>query len=302
MATSIRAVVRKRTGERSNPWGYVFLTPALLLYLVFNVWTIFRGFAMAFTDYRFLYPDSRWDWNGIANFRELIGDADFGESLVLALRYTSIVLPATLVLSILLAVVISKIQRGANFYRWLVYLPVILPVAVTYLMFGEMYNEKFGLLNNVLRSWGVGRPPNWLGSPRFVIPSLAAADIWRGLGFPTLLFLIGIYNINSELFEAAAIDGATGWQQFWSITLPLLKPTLALVLVLNLAVIGVTEPMLLLTNGGPQDASRTVGLYIYQVALQFGDLRLGYASAMSLVIGLSSAIISLLIFRTLRES
>ena len=303
MATSIRAAFqRKSTGERNNPWGYVFIAPALLLYLVFNVWTIFRGFAMAFTDYRFLYPDSRWDWNGLANYQELIGDADFVESLLLALRYSLLVLPITMVLSILLALTISKVHRGANFYRWMVYLPVILPVAVTYLMFGEMYNEKFGLINNVLRGWGVERPPAWLGNPRYVIPALAVADIWRSIGFPTLLILIGIYNINTELFEAAAIDGATGWQQFWRITLPLLKPTLALVLVLNLAVISVTEPMLLLTNGGPQDASRTVGLYIYQVALQFGDLRLGYASAMSLVIGLSSALLSLVIFRTLRES
>jgi multiple sugar transport system permease protein len=199
-------------------------------------------------------------------------------------------------------VVISKVSRGASFYRWMVYLPVILPVAVTYLMFGEMYNTRFGLINNVLRDWGVARPPNWLGDPRYVLPSLAVADVWRSLGFPTLLFLIGIYNINSELFEAASIDGATGWQQFWRITLPLLKPTLALVLVLNLAVIGITEPMLLLTGGGPQDASRTLGLYTYQVALQFGDLRLGYASAMSLVLGLTSALISLVIFRKLRET
>ena len=302
MVTSIRTHQRRRRSERSNPFGYLFLAPALILYLVFNVWTIFRGFAMAFTDYRFLYPDSRWDFNGISNFREMIGDADFWQSLGLALRYTLLVLPATLVLAMCIAVVISKIHRGANFYRWMVYLPVILPVAVTYLMFGEMYNEKFGFINNVLRGWGVDRPPNWLGNPRYVLRSLAAADIWRSVGFPTLLFLIGIYNINNDLFEAASIDGATGWQQFWRITLPLLKPTFALVLVLNLGVIGITEPMLLLTGGGPQDASRTIGLYTYQVALQFGDLRLGYASAMSLVLGLASALLSLAIFRTLRES
>jgi ABC-type sugar transport system permease subunit len=164
-----------------------------------------------------------------------------------------------------------------------------------------MYNEKFGFINSVLRNWGVARPPHWLGDPRLVLGSLAIADIWRSLGFPTLLFLIGIYNINSELYEAASIDGATGWQQFRSLTLPLLKPTFALVLILNLAIIGVTEPMLLLTDGGPQNASRTVGLYIYQVALQFGDLRLGYASAMSLVLGLASALASLVIFRMFRE-
>lgn len=300
MATTRRP--RARTRERSNPWGYLFIAPALALYLVFNVWTIFRGFAMSFTDYRFLYPDSRWDFNGIANFREMYNDSDFWESLVLAARYTVIVLPISLLLALFIAIIISKLKRGTNFYRWLIYLPVILPVAVTYLMFGEMYNDKFGFINSTLKNIGVARPPNWLGDPRYALPSIAVADIWRSIGFPTLLFLIGIYGINSEIFEVASLDGANGWQQFWYITLPLLKPTLALVLVLNLGIIGVTEPMLLLTGGGPQDSTRTLGLYTYQVALQFGDLRLGYASAISLVLGLSSALISLVIFRTLREA
>lgn len=302
MSTSIRAQPRRRMGERNNPFGYLFLAPALLLYAVFNVWPIFRGFAMAFTDYRFLYPDSRWDWNGLANFRELGGDPDFWKSLVIALRYTVMVLPATVVAALVIAVVISKVHRAASLYRWMVYLPVILPVAVTYLMFGEMYNVKFGFINNLLRGLGIANPPNWLGDPRYVLPSIAAADVWRSIGFPALLFLIGIYSINAELYEAAEIDGATGWAKFLYITLPLLKPTLALVLVLSLAVIGITAPMLLLTNGGPQDASRTIGLYIYQVALQLGDLRLGYASTMSLVVGLSSALLSLVIFRALREA
>jgi multiple sugar transport system permease protein len=305
MIANIRGVRRERTregaGGRSNLFGYVFIAPALILYLVFNVWTIFRGFAMAFTDYRFLLPKSRWDFNGLANFKEMISDPDVWQSLGVALRYTAMVLPTTLILAVLLAVVISKVRRGANFYRWMVYLPVILPVAVTFLMFGELYNFRFGFINSVLRNWGVKSPPDWLGDVSTVLPSIAAADVWRSLGFPTLLFLVGIYNINSELYEAAAIDGATGGQQFLRITLPLLKPVFALVLVLNIGVIGVTEPMLILTGGDPQNASRTIGLYVYQVALQLGDLRLGYAAAMSLVLGLASALISLIVFRVLRE-
>jgi ABC-type sugar transport system permease subunit len=231
----------------------------------------------------------------------MISDPDVWQSLGVALRYTAMVLPTTLILAVLLAVVISKAHRGANFYRWMVYLPVILPVAVTFLMFGELYNFRFGFINSVLRNWGVKRPPDWLGDVSTVLPSIAVADVWRSLGFPTLLFLVGIYNINSDLYEAAALDGATGWQQFARITLPLLKPVFALVLVLNIGVIGVAEPMLILTGGDPENASRTIGLYTYQIALQLGDLRLGYAAALSLVLGLASALISLIVFRVLRE-
>lgn len=293
---------RRKRGERQNPWGYLFVAPALALYLIFSIWPIFRGFAMAFTDYRFVYPETRWAFNGLANFRAIAADPDFWQSLGVSLRFTALVLPLTTLLALLLAVVIGKVARGAGFYRWMIYLPVILPVAVTYLMFGELYNSRFGLINSVLQGLGVDRPPHWLGSVQTVLPALAASDVWRGVGFPTLLFLVGIYGIDRDLYEAAALDGANGWHQLLHLTIPLLKPVFALVLVLGLATVpAATESMLLLTNGAPQDASRTLGLYAYQTAFQLGDLRLGYASAMSLALGLASALVALLVFLALRE-
>lgn len=293
---------RRGRGGGHNPWGYLFVAPALALYLIFNIWPVFRGFAMAFTDYRFIYPDTRWAFNGLANFREIAADPDFWQSLAVSLRFTALVLPTTTVLALGLAVVIGKVARGAGFYRWMIYLPVILPVAVTYLMFGELYNSRFGLINSVLQGLGVERPPRWLGDVQTVLPAIAASDVWRGVGFPTLLFLVGIYGIDRDLYEAAALDGASGWQQLVHLTIPLLKPVFALVLVLGLATVpAATESMLLLTNGGPQDASRTLGLDAYQTAFQLGDLRLGYASAMSLALGLASALVAWLVFLGLRE-
>lgn len=293
---------RRDVGERNNPWGYVFIAPALGLYLVFNVWPIIRGFLMAFTDFRFIYPDTRWDFNGLANFREMIHDDDFWNSVRVSVRFTAYVLPTTIVIALLLAIMISKVQLFAGFYRWMIYLPVILPVAVSYLMFGEMFSNRFGLLNSVLRDLGVRRPPNWLNDPDYVLKSLASVDVWRGIGFPTLLFLVGIYNISSDLYEAAAVDGASGWQQFRSITLPLLKPVFALVLLLDLATIPmVVDPMLILTGGGPQDRSMSLGLYAYQTAFQMGDLRLGYAASMNLVLGMTCAVVALIVFWLLRS-
>ena len=294
---------RQQSGERvhNNPLGYLFIAPAMLLYLVFNIWPIIRGFLMAFTDYRFIYPETRWEFNGFDNFVQMMGDDKVAESLWVAVKYTLLVVPTTVVIALLTAILISRVARGAGFYRWVVYLPSILPIAVSFLMFREMYGLKFGFINSVLRSWGVADPPNWLGDVAYALPSIATAHIWIIFGFPTLLFLIGIYNINEEIFEAAALDGADTWQQVRLITLPLLKPTLALVLVLLLAVLGTTDPMLILTQGGPQNSTRTVGLHLYEVAFQRGDLRLGYASAISLVIGLVSALIAAAVFRWSRE-
>ncbi len=301
---SVSRLRRKRhaVGERNNPWGYLFIAPALGLYLLFSVWPIFRGIAMAFTDFRFIYPNTRWDFNGLANFREMMHDSDFWNAAIVSLKFTAYVMPTTILISFFLAVVISKVERLSGFYRWMIYLPVILPVAVTYLMFGEMFSSRFGFINTVLRDLGMKRPPNWLGDPDQVLRSLAVTDVWRGVGFPTLLFLIGIYSIGSDLYEAAAVDGATGWQQLRSITLPLLKPVFALVLLLSLSTIPmVVDPMLILTGGGPQDRSTSLGLYAYQTAFQLGDLRLGYAAAMNLVLGVSSALVALLVFHILRS-
>ena len=295
---------RKRGGnerQRINWFGYLFILPAVLLYLIFNIWPLIRGFLMAFTDYRFFYPDTRWDFNGLGNFTEMLGDKIIRQSITVTLTYVIVVMPLLLILSLMLAVLISRAKRGEGFYRWFIYLPAILPVAVTYLIFQAFYNTKFGFINTLLNNIGVANAPNWLGAPSTALVSIAIADLWRGIGFPTLLFLIGLYNISNDLYEAASIDGATPWQQFWSITLPLLKPSLTLVLILNIGMIGVVEGMLVLTQGGPQNATRTLGYYIYQTAFKDGDLRLGYAAAMSLVLGLISAVLSLLIFRALRN-
>lgn len=297
----LRGLTRATNQGRNNPFGYLFIAPAVILYLVFNIWPLIRGFLMAFTDYRFLYADTRWDFNGLANFQEMFQDKAFWNALGVTVRYVLMVFPATIIIALLLALLISNVSRAAGFYRWAAYLPTILPIAVTFLMFGEMFNFKFGFVNVVLRGLGVANAPNWIGDVRYVLPTLALADVWRSIGFPTLLFLIGMYNINGELYEAAAIDGASGRQRFWRITLPLLKPSFVLVLILNLGVFGATEPMLLLTSGGPQNASQTLGYYAYQVAFRLGDLRLGYAAAISLFTGLISALIALVVYRLLRD-
>lgn len=298
----LRGLQGKDKGVKNNNLlGYAFIAPAMLLYLVFNIWPIIRGFLMAFTDYRFVYPETSWKFNGFNNFIKMADDDKVKTALVIALKYTALVLPVTILLALFIAILISRVHRGAAFYRWVVYLPSILPLAVSFLMFREMYGSKFGLIGNVIRGVGIANPPDWLGEVKYALPSIAAAHIWIIFGFPTLLFLIGIYNISSEIFEAASLDGASAWQQARWITVPLLKPTFALIIVLLIGIIGTTEPMLILTAGGPEDSTRTIGLHLYELAFVRGDLRLGYAAAISLVLGVFSALIAALVFRWARE-
>jgi len=303
-AETLRAFGRALRGARAeawgNPFGYLFIAPAIVLYLVFNIWPLLRGFTMAFTDYRFIYPDTIWDFNGLGNFAEMVNDRAFWRAFNVSIRYTIMVIPTLLVLAMIIAVLISRVRNLAGFYRWIIYLPTILPIAVTLLMWREFYDPTFGFINVTLRHWGVQNPPKWLGDVKLALYCVAVTDIWRSLGFPALLFIIGIYNINRELYEAAAIDGASGWMQFWKITLPLLRPVLTLVLVLNSNILGATEQMMVMTGGGPQNATMSLGLFLYNMAFQFGDLRLGYAAAIGLAVGLLGATMTAFWFRVLR--
>ena len=149
--------------------------------------------------------------------------------------------------------------------------------------------DVIGYINVLLEKLGMANPPNWLGSPKSALYSLVPPTIWLRFGEWTLLFLIGIYNINREIYEAARVDGAGGFAQWWYITMPLLKPVFTLVLVLGTGIIGATvESMALFqgTTGGPGQAALTTGVYSYRTAFINGDMRMGYAASMSLFVGL----------------
>ncbi len=296
-----------RQHKWGNLWGYVFIAPALTLYCVFQAWPIIRGLYMAFSDYRWIIPETHgWrSFNGLANFREMWLDETFWHSFGIAAKFTLVYVPATLALALFVAVMIAKVKHPvmAGFYRVVSYLPVILPVSVAMVMWRSIYHTEFGYLNYFLKSVvGIDKPPNWLGSSSWALWSVLIAAVWMNFGHQALLFLIGIYNINSEQYEAAAIDGAGGWAQFRYITLPWLKPIFVIVLVLSAGALGTTTEMLVLynTDGGPAESALTVGLYIYRVAFAIGDMRMGYAASMSLVLGVISMLISGVVFRLLR--
>ncbi len=290
-----------------NLWGYVFIAPAVLMYLVFQAWPIFRGLFMAFSDYRWLVPSSQgWaGFNGLDNWREMFQDDTFWASFSIAVRFSLMVLPLTLVLSLFTATMISQVRNSAaaGFYRVVAYMPVILPISVAMLVWVKLFDYRFGYLNVLLQAVGIDNPPNWLGSPKTALYAMVIPTVWARFGSWTLLFLIGIYNINREIYEAARVDGASGWRQFLHITLPLLKPIFVLVLVLGSGVVSATEESMILfagTNGGPAESALTTGVYLYRTAFIHGDMRMGYAATMSLFLGLINMAITMFIFRTMR--
>ena len=300
-------------GGWGNPWGYLLIAPAVIMYIIFQAWPIFRGLFMAFSDYRWLIPSTHGisAFNGLDNWVELMSDKAWWRSVGIAAKFSAMVLPATLILSLFVSVMISKVKNGiaAGVYRVISYMPVVLPLSVAMLVWAKLFSVRFGYINVLLKDVGVAKPPNWLGSPDVALYSMTIATVWRRFGEWTLLFLIGIYNINREIYEAAVVDGTNGVQQFWYITLPLLKPVFTLVLVLGSGIISATVEAIALfsvwnvegnTVGGPGESCLTAGLYLYRTAFITGDMRMGYAASMSLFLGVVNMLITAIVFKTMR--
>ncbi|HEV8635563.1 MAG TPA: sugar ABC transporter permease [Chloroflexota bacterium] len=297
---AFRSVRGEEWGDLS---GYLFIAPALLMFTVFGVWPTVRGFVMAFQDYRYLIPD-HMPFVGFGNFVEMYHDKEFWAGLRRSIYFTLWYAPPNIVVPLILASMIAKVRHGkaSALYRIAAYLPVVLPTSVAVLLFAELFNFQFGYVNIFLtKILGLPWKPAWFGDPTYILPSMAIASVWKHMGSNTLLFLVGLYNINSELYEAASIDGANGLQQWRYVTLPMLKPILTLVLVLSAEIVSATQEALVLFNGGgPEDAAMTLGIYAYMTAFRFGDLRWGYAAAMNLVLGLLAMFSAATIFRLMR--
>lgn len=285
--------------------GYLFIGPAVLLYLVFNAYPLVRGIVIAFSDYRYLIPDYA-PFNGIDNWREMAGDQTFWQSLGRSLQYTAIYVVLNFVLALLVAVLITEIKgnREASVYRAIAYLPVVLPIAVAVLVWKQLISPQFGYIDHILTTvLHLPNTPDFTRDPNWTIPVLATIAVWKAGGSSVLLMLVGLYSINSELYEAAELDGAGWWRRLFAITIPLLRPTFTLIFVLGAGVLGAVEESLVyfgITDAGPFGAGRLIGRYAYETAFLQGDLRWGYAAAMNLTVGLISMACSAAIFRLLR--
>lgn len=307
---TLRRFFQEVRSIRRQPWGetmgYLFVAPAVILYLIFQGWPVIRGLTIAFQDYRWLIPESRGfltTFNGLDNYVEMVNDKKFWESMVVALKFTGMTFPTNVIVPLLVAFLISQVETPwlVGFYRVVVYLPVVLPISTAMLLWGHLLAMNYGYANVLLsKVFGQDVSIYWLG-PGWALFSCAIASVWKRFGYNTLLFLIGIYNINRELYEAASIDGAGAWAQFWHITLPLLKPTFTIILVLGAGILSATQQMLILTDGGPGTETTTVGLYAYRQGFQWGDMRMGYGGAMNLVLGLIHMGLSAIVFKTFRS-
>ncbi|MEX2542149.1 MAG: sugar ABC transporter permease [Trueperaceae bacterium] len=259
---------------------YLFIAPMLLGLILFRLGPMLVSLAASFTDWNIISAPT---WLGLRNYREMLSSAAFWEVLGNTSLYALFYVPGVMILGLALAVLVNQRLPGSTFFRGFFFLPYITSTVAVALVWKWIFATRFGLLNALLHAVGVDDPPSWLGDADYALVSVAVVAVWQHAGFQMLLFLAGLQNIDDGLREAARIDGATEFQIFRRITLPLLSPVTFFILIISLIASSQTfEVTYALTGGGPQRASTTLAFYIYQNA--FVHFRMGYASALAYVL------------------
>ncbi len=281
---------RLRRVLRGRMVGYLFILPALLFLVVLVAYPILVTLQLSVNR---LLPDLSLQWIGLKNYAKLLSDKAFLHSVLVACEFTAITVVLHLVVGMGFALLLSYRWPRAwlrNALRGLIILPWIFSTAASSLMWSLLLHP-FGTFNYMARAWlGVQEPIAWFATPVSSMLTLAVVNLWHSFPFYMVIMLGGLQSIPVELYEAARVDGANAWHSFWRITIPILRPVLvALTVVDIIGTIAMFDLVRMLTGGGPNRATETVAYYLYRVA--FMDGRMDYAATISIAI-----LVGLLVF------
>lgn len=265
--------------RRGNLYGYLFLTPWLIGFLGLFIGPGLYSFFLSFTKYDVL---SAPVWVGLQNYTNMLTKDDlFWPSLWRTAEYAIISVPLSVLGSMTLAILLNAKLRGVTIYRTLFFMPSLVPLVATIVLFKILLDSNWGLVNTMLRDIGMENPPGWFGDRNWAIPSLILIRLWSSLGgTQMIIFLAGLQGIPTELYDAAAIDGANSWQSTRHITIPLLTPTIFFNTVLG--IIGAMQTFasaFIATEGGPGFATWFFALHIWKQAFDYFNM--GYAAALA---------------------
>lgn len=262
--------------RRDGLVGYAFVGPFLLIYAAILIVPLLMGIVISFNNADLF---GRREWIGLANYAQALGDPVLAQAFWNTLTLTLLIVPPLTVIALMLALALNRSTRLAAILRGVFFASLVLSVTIVTLIWRFILTPDAGLVAVGLQAAGRAPIP-FLSDPDFVIPALAITTLWWSLGFPIMLFLAGLQQVPGDIYEAAALDGASRWTVFRRITLPSIRRTLLLVVMLQTAAqLQIFGQAQLLTGGGPGGASRTIVLYIFEVS--FGRWELGYATAIA---------------------
>jgi multiple sugar transport system permease protein len=277
---------------------FLFVLPAVLFNFIFFIFPFIRSFIMSFYNWPVLGEKT---FIGFSNYLELFKDQAFWNSLWFTLKYTLMVTPLIFIVAFSLALLINKSLPGTIFFRSVYFTPVVVSMVSCSLVWLWIYHDLYGLLNYYLLEWGViSHPIVWMGQASTSLSAIVLMVAWKTSGFTMIILLAGLQSIPQDIYEAAHTDGARGWQLLRYITLPLLRPSFALGLVLS--IIGSVlafEQFAIMTQGGPSNTTTTVVHLMYNTSFRY--FHLGYGSVMAFVLLIILILLSLIQLRILRN-
>lgn len=291
-------MISYKNRERANI--FLLLLPWILTFLVFWAYPVIYSFILSLSEYKTLSNETTFI--GLGNYTALFSDQAFLKSLSNTLIFVFVTVPITTTLATALAVLVDRTNgKLKEFFKAAYFLPSVTSLVVIALIFKNLYSKE-GYINTLLQMVGMsGQPAGWLQSVETALPAIMAMDIWIATGYYMIIVLAGLQTIPKDLYEAADISGASPWQQFKSITLPMLKPTLLFILVVNtIKSFQVFIEIYVMTKGGPLNETTTLVYQVYQNAFEMAD-KMGYASAVAYVLFFIILMISLLQMKLLKE-
>ena len=273
--------------------GPAFILPATIGLVAFYIWPLVRGIYLSFTEYNLLTPET---FTGIDNYKRMVRDDTFWNAVRVTLEYVVINIGLQTLLALAIAVLMQRLTQS-TFVRSIVLTPYLVSNVVVAMLWLWLLDATLGVSNQVIEAL-TGESVNFFSST-LAIPTIALINVWRHMGYTALLIFAGLQAIPTTVYEAGKIDGASEWTMFWRITIPLLRPILALVLIMTM--IGsfqVFDTVSVTTQGGPVNATRVLQYYIYDLA--FGRFQFGYASAIAVGLLIILAAITAVQYRLMR--
>ena len=271
----------RRPVYRRHIVGYLYIAPAWLFTCVFFILPLVLTLIMSLYNWPLLAQRS---FIGLANYGEMLGDKQFWSSLWFTARYTLIVTPAIFIPAFFLALLVNQSLRGIGFFRTAYFIPVVIGLGTSSLLWIWMFNDRVGIFNGLLQALHlIDKPIYFLGDKVSAMISIVASVVWKTVGFSMVLLLMGMQAISEEIYQSAMVDGAGYWQKLYYITLPLLRRTFALALILS--VIGsflAFDQFYIMTQGGPNNQTISVVYWIF--ANSFTYFRMGYGAALSIIL------------------
>jgi raffinose/stachyose/melibiose transport system permease protein len=275
---------------------YAFIAPALIFYVVFLAMPLVGTVLISLLNWSGLSWNDM-EWAGVNNYVKLTRDPVFWQALKNNLFFMVTGTGATVTLGLFLAVLLERGLPGFNLFRGLFFMPTVMSMVVVAVVFMLILSPELGLINPLLRTLGLGRFQRaWLGDPQTALITVTAVDVWKNFGLSMFLFVAGLKSIDSEVYEAASIDGANAWQSFWRITMPSLWPVTTVVIVLvSIGTLKLFDLIYVMTHGGPNHASEVLTSWMYSQGFMYNNM--GYGSAIAVVLLAVSFMLALVQFK-----